>query len=268
MRKASARGGWGRTSKKGKKGRRRESSDEESENEVIGVETGSKSDSEEEERKKRKKSTNKKVRVRKVQFDDEGKKGKEEQEKVDELTRKLLQLNVKDNAYAAAYAQLFILAPKMTDNLPPPSRFGASTVAATSTTMAPSYPRYPQPTAPMLCNFSCHFCKKPECRLRTCPTAVEYVRSGRVLLKPNGYYTYLDGSLINARHPGGLKGAIDTKSNGRDTPPHLARATATSTKFSSSVEAMQVKEKKLVWGVMAELESEKEEVGGLVMTRV
>ena len=234
---------------------------------MIGVETGSESDSEEEERKKRKKSTKKEVTVRKVWFENKEKKRKEGQEKVDELTRKLLQLNVKDDAYAAIYAQLFVLAPEITDNLPPPSWFGASTVAATSTTMAPSYPRYPQPTAPMLRNFSCHFCKKLECRLRTCPTAAEYVRSGRVLLKPNGYYAYPDGSLIDARHPGGLKGAIDAKSNRRDTPPHLARAIATSTKFSLFVEATQVEEEELVWGVMAELESEKEEVGGLVITR-
>ena len=158
-----------------KKGRRGESSDEESEDEVIGVETESESDSEEEERKKRKKSTKKEVRVKKVRFEDKGRKRKEEQKKVNKLTRKLLQLNMKDNAYAATYTQLFVLAPEMTDNLPPPSQFGALTVAATSTTIAPSYPRYPQPTAPMLRNFSCHFCKKPEYRLRTCPTAVEYV---------------------------------------------------------------------------------------------
>ena len=244
LRKAAAREGWGRMSKKRKKGRREESSDKESKNEMIGVETGSESDSEEKERKKRKKSTKKEVRVR------------------------LLQLNVKNDAYAAAYAQLFILAPTMTKNLLPPSCFGASTVAATSTTMVPSYPRYPQSTAHMLRNFSCHFCKKLEYRLRTCLTAAEYVRLGRVLLKPNGYYAHLDGSLIDARHPGGLKGAIDAKSNGRDTSPHLARATATSTKFSSFVEAIQVKEKELVWKVMAELESEKEKVGGLVMMRV
>jgi len=177
LRKASARGGWGQTSRKGKKRRRGESSDEESEDEVIGVETGLELNSEEEERKKRKKSTNKEVRVRKVRFEDEGKKGKEGQKKVDKLTRKLLQLNVKDDAYAAAYAQLFILAPEMTNNLPPPSQFEASTVVATSTTMAPSYPRYPQPTAPMPRNFTCHFYKKPEYCLRTCPTAEEYVQS-------------------------------------------------------------------------------------------
>jgi len=41
-------------------------------------------------RKKRKKSTKKEVRVRKVQFEDKGKKRKEGQEKVDELTKKLL----------------------------------------------------------------------------------------------------------------------------------------------------------------------------------
>jgi len=90
LRKAATRGEWGRMLKKGKKGRREESSDEESEDEVIGVETGSESDSEEEERKKRKKSTKKEVRVRKVWFEDEGKKKEEGQERVDELTRKLL----------------------------------------------------------------------------------------------------------------------------------------------------------------------------------
>jgi len=91
LRKASARGGWEQTSRKGKKGRKGESSNEESEDEVIGVETGSELDSEKEERKKRKKSTKKEIRVKKVQFEDKGKKKKEEQEQVDKLTRKLLQ---------------------------------------------------------------------------------------------------------------------------------------------------------------------------------
>jgi len=103
LRKTALRGGWKRTSRKGKKGRRRELSNEESEDEMIGVETESELDSEEEERKKRKKSTKKEVRIRKVRFEDERKKGKEEQEKVDKLTRKLLQLNVKDDAYVTAY---------------------------------------------------------------------------------------------------------------------------------------------------------------------
>jgi len=116
LRKAAARGEWGRMLKKRKKGRRSESSDEESDDEVIGVEIGSDSDSEEKE-KKGKRSVKKKVRMRKVRFEDEGKKKEEGQEYVDELTRKLLQLNVKDDAYAAAYAQLFILTPTMTENL-------------------------------------------------------------------------------------------------------------------------------------------------------
>jgi len=175
LRRASARGGWGQTSRKGKKGRRGESSDEESDNEVLGVETGSESDSEEDERRKRKKSVKEEVRMKKVSFEDEGKRKKNGQENVDELTRKLLRLNVKDDVYAAAYAQLFVLAPEMTDNLPLPSHFRALTVAEASTTMTPSYPRYSQPSAPMPYNFPCHFCKKLECCLRTCPTAVEYV---------------------------------------------------------------------------------------------
>jgi len=73
--------------------------------------------------------------------------------------------------------------------------------------------------------------------------------------------------LINTRHPGRLKGAIDTKLKERDIPPHLTRTTTTPTKLSSFIEATQVEEEKLVWGAIAELESEKEEVGELVMMR-
>jgi len=176
--------------------------------------------------------------------EDEGKKKEEGQERVDELTRKLLQLNVKDNTYAAAYAQLFILAPTMTRNLPPPSRFASSTIALTSTTVMPSHPRYS--SAPMPHNFTCYFCKKPECRLRTCSTAEEYVQSRQVLRQPNGYYTYLDGSPIDARHPGGLKGAVDFKLNIWDMLPHLSNIMSTPTKFSSFIGATQFEEDKFV----------------------
>jgi len=43
--------------------------------------------------------------------------------------------------------------------------------------------------------------------------------------------------LINAHHPGGLKGAIDAKLKKRATPLHLTRTTTTPTKLSSFVEA-------------------------------
>jgi len=171
LRKAAAREEWDRMSKKGKKERRSELSNEESDDEIIGVKIGSDSDSE----KEGKRSAKRKVRMRKVCFENEGKKKKEGQERVDELTKKLLQLNVKDNAYVATYAQLFILAPTITENLLLPSRFAASTIMPTSTTVMSSHPKYS--SAPMPCNFTCHFCKKPECHLRTCPTAEEYVWS-------------------------------------------------------------------------------------------
>jgi len=176
LRKASAREGWGRTLKKGKKGRRSESSDKESDDEVIRVETGSDLDSEENKRRKGKKPAKMEVRTRKVRFENKGKKKKEGQEKVDELTRKLLQLNVRDNESAMAYAQLFVLVPEMTENLPLSSYFGASTIVVTSAAGAPTYPRYSQPLALMPRDFSYHFCKRTDCCLRTCPIAEEYVQ--------------------------------------------------------------------------------------------
>jgi len=52
LRKTAVREGWGKMSKKGKRGRRGGSSDNESEEKVIGMETGLNSDSEENERRK------------------------------------------------------------------------------------------------------------------------------------------------------------------------------------------------------------------------
>jgi len=49
------------------------------------------------------------------EFDDKEKKGREEPKQVDKLTRKLLQLNVKDDVCVAAYVQLFILVPMSYD---------------------------------------------------------------------------------------------------------------------------------------------------------
>jgi len=107
-------------SKKEKKWKKGKSSGEGSEDEVIGIKMGSESDSENE-KKVVKRSEKRKVRTKKVQFEEKGRKGKDVQGQVDELTRKLLQLDIKDNAYTVVYAQLFILALNLTDKLPPPS---------------------------------------------------------------------------------------------------------------------------------------------------
>jgi len=76
------------------------------------------------------------------EFDDKEKKRREEPERVDKLTRKLLQLNVKDDVYAAAYVQLFILLPTMTEILPPSACFTVSIIVSTTTTATPSHLKY------------------------------------------------------------------------------------------------------------------------------
>jgi len=144
---------------------------------VIGIEMESESDSENE-KKVVKRSEKRKVRTRKVQFEEEGRKSKNIQGQVDELTRKLLQLDVKDNTYAVAYAQLFVLAPNLVDKLPPLSWFGVNIAMTTNTTAISSQPSYPQfnPRTPY--DLSCHFCKQSDYRLQTCQIAVDYVRMG------------------------------------------------------------------------------------------
>ncbi|KXN86690.1 hypothetical protein AN958_09772 [Leucoagaricus sp. SymC.cos] len=46
------------------------------------------------------------------------------------------------------------------------------------------------------CDLSCHFCKRVDCCMRTCPEAAEYVRWGWVILQSNGYYAYPNRSYI------------------------------------------------------------------------
>jgi len=116
-------------------------------------------------------------------------------------------------------------------------------------------------------DFFCHFYKREDCQLRTCPIAEEYIQLRRVLRQQNGYYTHIDGSPIDARHPGGLKGAIDIKLNIRDLPLHLSNMAPTPARFSLFIEAVQEEEDESVWGTMAELKEEVKESAGLVMTR-
>lgn len=116
------------------------------------------------------------MRTKKVQFKNKGNREKKEQEKIDKLTRKLLQLNVKNDTYIATYTQLFVLAPNMIDNLLSSTYFGASTMAAISTTGMLSYSRYPQSSTPISCDFFYYFCKRADYWLRTYPTAEEYIQ--------------------------------------------------------------------------------------------
>ena len=89
-----------------------------------------------------------------------------------------------------------------------------------------------------------------------------------MLRQSNGYYTYLDGSPIDACHPGGLKRAVDFKLNIQDMPPHLSNMMSTPTKFSSFIGATQFEKDKFIWGAVTQLESKVEETDGLVTTRM
>jgi len=77
----------------------------------------------------------------------------------------------------------------------------------------------------------------------------------------------MDGSPIDAHHPGGLKEAIDIKLNIQDLLPHLSNIAPIPARFSSFVEVIQEEEEEFVWETMAELKEEVKESAGLVMTQ-
>ncbi|KXN92857.1 hypothetical protein AN958_06962 [Leucoagaricus sp. SymC.cos] len=229
LRKAAARGGWDRLLRKGKRTRKVELSEDGSDNEAIGVETGSELDSDGERVVKK---SGKEIRAKKVRFKDGEGKEKDVEGQVEELTRRLLRL---DATYATAYAQLFVIAPDLTDKFPIPSQF--NTAAVTNATAIPTRSTNSQLNMLALREFLCHFCKRSVCRIKTCPFAAEYVRLGRVILQPNGYYAHTDSTRIE-HHPGGLKAAIDiklglnnaaatTQPTQRDCPPHMPTTPST-----------------------------------------
>jgi len=56
----------------------------------------------------------------------------------------------------------------------------------------------------------------------------------------------MNGSLINAHHPEGLKGVINIKLDIRDLLPHLSNMAPTPARFSSFIEAVQEEENEFV----------------------
>jgi len=187
---------------------------------------------------------------------------------VDELTRKLLQLDVKNNAYAVAYAQLFVLAPNLTDKLPSSSQFGVNMTMITNTTATHSQPSYPQSNPRTSYDLSCCICKQSDCWLQTCQIAAEYVRTDQVVRQSDGYYIHTDGTHINAYHPNRLKDAIDERMASQQQLPHQSSTSMAPTAFNSFVEVTQIEEKEYVWRVMVELEEGAKEVKRLVATRM
>ncbi|KAF9440551.1 hypothetical protein P691DRAFT_793249 [Macrolepiota fuliginosa MF-IS2] len=142
--------------KKGGKGRKEWVEDVSEEEQVE--------DSSEEERRRvqrKEKSGRKEVRTRAVRFE----KRKDTKDKVEELTRKLHGLDMRDASYASTYARLVMVAPILAEQIPPPTHWMTG-MATTNTLGIPSQPKGPRyttsphqftTTAPY--DPSCHFCK-------------------------------------------------------------------------------------------------------------
>ncbi|KXN82049.1 hypothetical protein AN958_03267 [Leucoagaricus sp. SymC.cos] len=240
LRRAVARGDMKRLKEKK---RVMELSDEESSEDDIES-----SEESEDERKMKKGKEKGEVRTKVVWFEEEG---KGLQEKVDKLMRKLLQLDVKDDEYAKAYAQLFLVDPIVTSV--------TNTFRHQSIPLARlPIPNIQQSSSPY--DPSCHFCKRHDCHMKTCSEAAEYMRWGWIIFQPNGYYVHSDRSHIG-QYPRGLKAAIDLKCTQNDTtsmtttscdhPPHMPAAPPAPSAFTLYIGAVK-DDKEFVWGAMTD----------------
>ncbi|KAF8627958.1 hypothetical protein AX17_006080, partial [Amanita inopinata Kibby_2008] len=93
--------------------------------------------------------------MKKVHFEED------EGTSVDELTRKLFKLDVKDTTYTKAYAQLFLADPEVANKVVPPTCFSTHAVAAnTPPSFRPQFITVPTPPSMTPQDYSCHFCRK------------------------------------------------------------------------------------------------------------
>ncbi len=173
----------------------------------------------------------------------------EEDRELDDLMDKMHGLNIRERAYAVLYARCAHRYPDVARDLPKPeisqSYAFQNPPPSTSTSRQPWSERS-DPTPPAASTDSsffrphvmgCSFCSKTEHRIRECPIAQEYVRTGRAVIVndrihlPNGQPIPSDTPgrnlqlKINSWIAGAMADAARNSPFTRDSPPH---ATASS----------------------------------------
>jgi hypothetical protein len=138
----------------------------------------------------------------------------EEGHEIDDLMRRMRGLSVRDEAYALLYAKCAAWYPTVAQSLPKPqivnhthTTFSVQTSAPPPPPSRPSWPATvnppPPPSSANPSSFfrpparsdGCAFCSQPGHRMRTCPSAQEYVRTGRTIIQDDRL------SLPNVKSP-------------------------------------------------------------------
>ncbi|KAJ8579729.1 hypothetical protein M405DRAFT_870035 [Rhizopogon salebrosus TDB-379] len=158
-------------------------------------------------------------------------------DEVDTLARQMHGLDIADVTYSSCYTRLVCLAPAAAQAWAPPcTRQLSANVSAVTPHAAP---------ARSFNDSLCPFCGQQHL-MRNCPTAAEYIRTGRVIWE-NHFYTYPDGSRIYRRGNETLQQAVERRhANTIPSPPpapHLPFPPAHSSQIEDdepSVEALAI----------------------------
>jgi hypothetical protein len=133
-------------------------------------------------------------------------------DEVEDLARKMHNLDISDAAYSCCYTRLFCLAPAAAQAWAPPR---TRQLAQSSSLPAPPVSGHAVHTRS---DPFCYFCGQAH-RIRNCPTAVEYIRIGRVVWEDN-YFLFSDHSVIRRAANGTIQQAVDERyGNSILTPP-------------------------------------------------
>ena len=174
---------------------------------------------------------------------------KEDERELDDLIRRMRGLATHEEAYAGLYARCASHFPYMAQALPRPVIVQTPTAPTYSVQTAPTPPPLPHqpwpapaplPAVNPLPFFrsrarpdACAFCLQPGHRVRECPSAQEYVRTGRALVLedrisfPNGQPIPNDGTGRGLKH--GIDTWLTTQAStnptsvsfARESPPHF-----------------------------------------------
>jgi hypothetical protein len=168
-----------------------------------------------------KKDAKKEVHTKRVSFSPQPP-VKSTMDEVEELARKMHGLDIGDIAYLGCYTRLVCLAPAAAQAWTPPR--ARQQGPPQGSTGQRSY--IPQG------DLTCFFCGSPHL-IRNCPTATEYLRSGRVI-RENNYFLFPDRSPIRRSYNGTIQQAVDdrlsTNPNASTTPATGANLTPQSDK--------------------------------------
>ena len=141
---------------------------------------------------------------------------------IEDLTRRMYNMNINEAAYAGCYMRLVYLNPASAQYIAAPAKYCTSSPAP----IQQSYTTINSPATLPVSSSSCYMCGGPHI-LGNCPVVDDYISAGHIVRK-DGFLVYPDGSRLHRHYGTGLfRTSIDER-YGNSLPVQPSAPTSTS----------------------------------------